>query len=89
MKVITKFDCSDFRTGRTECQTSRKSVNMAKQLYYIASEMLFCIRTKSDRENNTYMYTYMCTVLEIAVKHQTFPTKVNVRLNILDKVSVI
>ena len=35
MKVITKFDCSDFRTGCMECQIPRKSVNIAKQLYYV------------------------------------------------------
>ena len=37
MKVITKFDCSNFWIGRKECQTPHKSVNMAKQLYYIDS----------------------------------------------------
>ena len=82
MKVITKFDCSDFRTGCMECQIPRKSVNIAKQLYYIGSEKLFCNRTKSDSENNTYMYTCMCIVLEIVVRHQTLPTIVNVHLNI-------
>ena len=49
---------------------------------YRQCKILFCNRTKSNSENNTYMYTYMCTVLEIVVRHQTFPTKVNVHLNI-------
>ena len=69
MKVISKFDFSDFRTRYTRFHSVgplARVFNMAKQLY-IQRKILFCNKTKRDSENNTCIHVcadclkYICS----------------------------